>query len=336
MEILYLTDVHDNLKGLRCIVKKTKADLYVFSGDLIYKAFCTENKLYRYLELQDEFQNFLAKEKLEMTPFELSVQIMEFPEKYGKEWEEKADSYRILFKQAAENMKNRYQIIHDLVCKYANAPVMFLPGNYDMDLQYTALYKLDMHKKCKTIDGVKFAGYGGAPVFTPGIPQKISVVFDEYREKDKLFSEPYNFFSHCDPHILLIHNPAYGTLDKIQGRGHHGSWGIRNFIDEYSPKVVLSGHVHEDYGILKIGKTWCINPANFGGVDSLYGYQEGGSFVKLELRKGSDSDVYLRKVTLFRLSKKEIYPLVDIEMDKNLRASEKTLNQDLFPGEFIR
>lgn len=336
MEIIYLTDIHDYLKGLRCIVKKTQADLYIFSGDLIYKAFCTENKLYHYLELQDEFQNFLAKEKINMTPFELSVQIMEYPEKYSKDWEDKADRYRILFKQAAENMKTRYQIIYNLVNKYANAPVMFIPGNYDMDLQYTALYKLDMHKNCKTINGIKFGGYGGAPVFTPGIPQKISVVFDEYREKDKLYSEPFNFFSNCHPHVLLIHNPAYGTLDKIPGRGHHGSWEIRNYIDEYSPRLVLSGHVHEDMGLLKVGKTWCINPSNFGGVDSVYGYQRGGSFAKIDLRKSSDEDVYLRKVTLFRLSKREIHPIADFEIDKNMRISEKVLNTDLYSGDFIR
>ncbi len=336
MEILYLTDVHDNLKGLRSIVLKTHADLYIFSGDLIYKAFLTEDKLYSYLELQDEFQQFLSKLKLDVSPFELSVMILEEPEKYPPQWQGKADLYRILFKQAAENMKTRYQIIYNLVKKYSRAPVIFIPGNYDMDLQYTALYQMDMHKKCKTIDGIKFSGYGGAPVFTPGIPQKISVVFDEYKENGKLYSEPYEHFNRCKPDVMIIHNPAYGTLDKIQGRGHAGSWGIREYIDENYPLLVLSGHVHEDFGLLKIGKTWCLNSSNFGGVDSLYGVQEGGTFVKLVLRKSSGSEVYLRKLTLFRLVNDDIYPLTDIELDKNMRASEKVLNTKYYRGDFLR
>lgn len=39
MKIIYLTDIHDGLHGLKRILQTTDADLYLFSGDIIYKAF---------------------------------------------------------------------------------------------------------------------------------------------------------------------------------------------------------------------------------------------------------------------------------------------------------
>jgi len=64
MEILYLTDIHDNLKRLRYVIRNTEADLYIISGDLIYKAFFTETKLYEFVTLQEEFYYYLSKKKI--------------------------------------------------------------------------------------------------------------------------------------------------------------------------------------------------------------------------------------------------------------------------------
>ena len=39
MKIIYATDIHDALKELRILLSNTEADLYLLSGDILYKAF---------------------------------------------------------------------------------------------------------------------------------------------------------------------------------------------------------------------------------------------------------------------------------------------------------
>ena len=147
MHVLYLTDIHDSLKNLRTVIQKTNADLYIISGDLIYKAFYTEEKLYDFLVLQDFFYTYIAENNYNFLPSELADHIISQPDKFSKKLLTDAVEYKMLFKQAAVNMKEKYAVIKDLISKYAQADTVFIPGNYDMDLQYTALYDLDLHKK---------------------------------------------------------------------------------------------------------------------------------------------------------------------------------------------
>ena len=78
--------------------------------------------------------------------------------------------------------------------------------------------------------------------------------------------------------ILSSHVPPYGTqldqapvLDdnlKPQMRGGTmcmdsvGSKAVRNVIERFHPALSLHGHVHESRGIVRIGKTICINPGS--------------------------------------------------------------------------
>ncbi|GIX40614.1 MAG: hypothetical protein KatS3mg129_0347 [Leptospiraceae bacterium] len=87
-------------------------------------------------------------------------------------------------------------------------------------------------------------------------------------------------------------------FDRIPRYGHVGSMGIRNYLDENIPILVLSGHIHEDYGIYINKKgTVFLNPSNFGGVESVYGYMEGGIFAEIyidELHKKVDHIIIKR------------------------------------------
>ncbi|MDH5716826.1 MAG: metallophosphoesterase [Spirochaetia bacterium] len=336
LEILYFTDIHDNLKKLRFAIQNTSADLYIISGDLIYKAFYNEEKLYNFVALQDFFYNYIKKNELNMNPQEAAVFILKNSEKYSEDLLLDAAEYNILFKKATANMKEKYHTIFDLMNKYANAPSYFLPGNYDMNLQHTSLYEYDLHKNKFICNKISFGGYGGAPIITPGIPEKLSVVFDEYFNNKKLYSEPLNFFKETAPDILTIHNPAYGTLDTLSGYGHCGSYGIREYIDDFNPSLVLSGHVHEDYGFLKVGNTFCINPSNFGGVDSKYGYSAGGYFCRLLIEK--TSQVHLNKLILYRLIEEQINPVLEIVIENKEKPVENILNKKEFDilGRFLR
>jgi Icc-related predicted phosphoesterase len=59
--------------------------------------------------------------------------------------------------------------------------------------------------------------------------------------------------------VLVTHVPPFDTKDKVFIGMHGGSKELRTLIDEYTPRLVLSGHIHEDPGFVKVGKTIVVN-----------------------------------------------------------------------------
>ncbi len=313
MKIIYLTDIHDALKNLRSLLDSTHTDLYLLSGDIIYKAFYEEEKIYDFVSLQEYFYHICQDIQEFQYPMDLVSDILRFPEKYtkqetkSKDLQEKAHRYREFFEIAAKTMKEKYSLIRELIEKYANAPAWLLPGNYDIDLRYTDLRDYDLHRQVKYKRAVKFAGYGGAPIRASGIPEKLSIVYHEEQEQGHLYSEPLEFFTEAQPDILVLHNPAYGFFDCIPSLGHVGSQGIRRYLDENQPSLVLSGHVHEDYGVALAKETVFLNSGNFGGVDSAHGWQEGGSYAEIYLE-----DKRVSSIRFLQLKEKKHYTLMRI------------------------
>lgn len=332
MKIIYLTDIHDAMHDLSAVLRLTQADLYILSGDILYKAFYDDAKIYKFVCLQEELTALAHQRDEKIYPFDLATDILRFPENYGNSPEmlQKAIDYRMLFNKAAKTMKEKYQLIENIILKYSNAECLLLPGNYDIDLRYTSLSKRNLHQSKKRFKDLVLAGYGGAPIATSGIPEKLAVVFHEGRHDGKFFSEPEDFFNEIRPDILAIHNPAYGFFDRIPTIGHVGSMGIRSYLDNHSPMLIVSGHVHEDYGVAFKNGTVLMNPSNFGGVDSPTGYQAGGTFTEIFIENKS-----IQKITLKRILDKKIYSLMEINCDgkklsaRNLPDAATKSNLDL-------
>jgi Icc-related predicted phosphoesterase len=59
--------------------------------------------------------------------------------------------------------------------------------------------------------------------------------------------------------VLVTHVPPFDTKDKVFIGMHGGSKELRTLIDKYSPRLVISGHIHEDPGFIKINKTIFVN-----------------------------------------------------------------------------
>jgi uncharacterized protein len=311
MKLVYLTDIHDGLRGLKEVFIQTQADLYMLSGDIIYKAFFSFDRIIDFCTVQEELDLLAKEDGREMTPYDFATKVIRFPAKYSETIQSKCTLYRSLFNKAAKTMKEKYKLIDDLVKKYSNASCVFLPGNYDIDLQYTELYEMDIHRKSIELHGFKFSGYGGAPIVTSGIPEKLAVKFHEYTKNGIEYSEPEDFLKEEQPDIAIIHNPAYGYLDKIPGYGNVGSQGIRRFVDEYSPILVVSGHVHEDAGVIRKGRTVFLNSSNFGAVESVYGFQAGGFFAQIELNDVTRS---VSRVDLWRMEQYKARQLMGIDL----------------------
>jgi hypothetical protein len=59
--------------------------------------------------------------------------------------------------------------------------------------------------------------------------------------------------------ILVTHVPPFDTVDKIFIGMHGGSKELRALVDKFKPRLVLSGHIHEDPGYKKINDTIFVN-----------------------------------------------------------------------------
>ena len=84
-----------------------------------------------------------------------------------------------------------------------------------------------------------------------------------------------------DKTILMSHRPPYNTkLDrvndpKIPGYGkHYGDEFLRKVIERYQPLLNVCGHMHENQGKIRVGKTLVVNS----------GYGKKGEFVVLDLK----------------------------------------------------
>jgi Icc-related predicted phosphoesterase len=61
--------------------------------------------------------------------------------------------------------------------------------------------------------------------------------------------------------ILVAHSPPWGACDRVAGRWHAGSRGLRRLIAARSPAVMICGHIHEAAGIARLGRTLVVNCA---------------------------------------------------------------------------
>ncbi len=75
--------------------------------------------------------------------------------------------------------------------------------------------------------------------------------------------------------ILATHAPPHGSVDVVPGGGHAGSRAVRRLVEEFGPKAVLCGHIHEGRGVEGEGPV-CINPGPaFRGYGALVDVGEG-------------------------------------------------------------
>lgn len=97
------------------------------------------------------------------------------------------------------------------------------------------------------------------------------------------------------PFIFLTHNVPYNTrLDKITSKDapkaargkHYGSFLERQMINRFKPDLVICGHMHENFGKQKLGKTLVVNVGStFHGDYVLIDFNEKTKKFKVELKK---------------------------------------------------
>lgn len=143
-------------------------------------------------------------------------------------------------------------------------------GNCDAPEMLKELEKKDVSVQGDLIfkDGLFFAGAGGALKFTgdtanerdeDDLMSDLQIVRDRFAEyQDSETSGKWNNL------VLIVHQPPKDTkLDKITAGIHVGSAALTEFIKEYQPLLLVSGHIHESAAIDTLGNTVMINPGSF-------------------------------------------------------------------------
>ena len=105
---------------------------------------------------------------------------------------------------------------------------------------------LDLKRIVK--NDISFVGMGGA------IPSPISKIVIKDKDLKKPIEESID-----EKTILVSHEPPYKTKDRVFFGHHSGSKELRELIEKCKPRLVLCGHIHEDPGITKLGKSIVLN-----------------------------------------------------------------------------
>lgn len=59
--------------------------------------------------------------------------------------------------------------------------------------------------------------------------------------------------------ILITHGPPYGVADLVKYHGHCGSQALRQWIRNNQPKLVICGHLHDNFGFHSLGSTTVVS-----------------------------------------------------------------------------
>lgn len=157
------------------------------------------------------------------------------------------------------------------------APVYFVPGNTDPPqlAGYENPRVKPLHGRTQLI-GPYVAGGAGGSLPTP---------FDDlFRVTEEELDAVLRSLSPT-PHILVVHNPPRGYLDRVGRVRPVGSTAVRRYIEEKQPLLSVHGHIHEDRGLDILGDTIIVNPGPL--KEGYYAVAEAGSKIKVELRRVS-------------------------------------------------
>jgi Icc-related predicted phosphoesterase len=146
-------------------------------------------------------------------------------------------------------------------------PTYILHGNHEMEDVVKKLCKkyknlTFVHKKIIELEDYKIIGHGGGGFY--GRINKEDVDFDKFVKKNKTKFK--------GKMILLTHAPPAETeLDYLDFLGEHvGCSSYSDFIGKYKPKLALSGHLHENFGVKqKKGDTIIQSPGPDGKIYNL-------------------------------------------------------------------
>jgi Icc-related predicted phosphoesterase len=302
MRIIYVADIHGAFDRVKTLLSETVADVYIIAGDLIDIPFYNMSTAINYHELQSYFHGLRVRMQKESMVIEDFVDELLDTPNTSEEIEERGTKYQRYTIRARRVLQQKYKVLENILVMKQKSQIFALPGNYDMDLKYTSLHERDLHLHWHGMYDLRVAGYGGANIWTPGIPERYVVPYGGSADVESGRNEMYNFFKAIRPDIIVSHQPAHGIHDRVTQFGTSGSPALRHYCDNNPVLLCLTGHVHMDWGFQISEGTIYLNPSNFGEVTTLTGgVAEGGFFYTIELEGKHVSKIIFKKLVEDRI-----------------------------------
>jgi Icc-related predicted phosphoesterase len=302
MKIIYLADIHGAFAEVKDLLAATDAQVYIIAGDLVDRPFYGEEMSARYRRLQASCTDFQCSMEDESEDLDDFIDGLLKRTDLAADIRRKAWEYQEATIRARRVLQQKYKILESILSRKGTSRILCLPGNYDMDLQYTSLHGRDLHRHWYHVAEWRIAGYGGADVATPGIPRRYAVPY----KADRGVSEMTRFFTETRPDIIVTHKPAHGVHDHVSPMGESGSPELRRFCEENHVLMCLTGHIHDQWGFAEMEGTVYLNPSNFGAVPQPSGLvSEGGFFYTIDTK-----DRRIDTITLSKLAGGRIHDVV--------------------------
>ena len=100
------------------------------------------------------------------------------------------------------------------------------------------------------IDGVKFWG-------TPWVPNLLGWAF---HERGPAYASRRLGAIDIEIDVMISHGPPFGIGDRLSESGERvGCPALLQWANDHQPRVHVSGHIHEDAGLNRIGETTFVN-----------------------------------------------------------------------------
>lgn len=142
-------------------------------------------------------------------------------------------------------------------------PVLIVPGNMDPKEIVPELWKAVglrmIHGSSYRHGDCGFIGFGGMVTRDPIRLKNPNRYFHTDDDVYEVLSRLYGVISDSRHKVVLTHQPPRNCRDLIYSGERGGSVGLRRFIEENQPDLLICGHIHEDRGEAKIGSTKVVN-----------------------------------------------------------------------------
>lgn len=185
------------------------------------------------------------------------------------------------------SLKSAIKVL-EFMAEKTGRKIFFVPGNCDPPelLEYQGSENIvNVHGKLYGIGDAVIMGIGGSLI----TPFNTLIEFTEefFKKTLEKLAKLLSNYRGGIVKILITHTPPYGTkLDIIRSGEHVGSISLRDFLEKHPINLCVCGHIHESYGVDRVGSSIAVNP----------GPASWGHYAIIHLKHGGGIDVELRKV----------------------------------------
>jgi len=237
MKILAIGDLHGRIPNLRSLAGKEKPDIIICTGD-----FADDEKIRELI-----FRN------------------------WGKPWWQNIGKKRArqLVRESDKKGKKALEYLSKL-----NIPVYYIPGNSEGKYSYgkRILKNKSLHyshlRKFR-ISGHYFIFHGGyiePRIFfsTKILGERKKAAYLRRKRHDKEKKKIMRLFERTEKTVFVTHFTPYKLFDAVKNKKspmnnkHVGVQAYSDIIKKYKPELYICGHMHENQGIAKIGRTRAI------------------------------------------------------------------------------